>query len=231
MAFIPGVIASLLGSGAVPSLIETGAGLLKKVASTVLGERGGDIAGKVIDTGAGLLKGIAGGGDPVSSLVKAGTGLLQNVLAEPSAPALTATPGQMRMRARPIEDFASRMEFPEDVTTFQTTPAGRILAPDMKEAANMRTVIVPSPFMPRRMAGPRVAPHSAGTDAPEGDMSEDPSQGFRVLSQRGRMRHENLSAPRPRDAETAAEAARAPRRARKKKKGVVPPASFKRYFG
>jgi len=226
MAFIPGVIASLLGSGAVPNLIETGAGLLKKVASTVLGERGGEIAGKVIDVAAPVLKGIAGGGNPLDLLLKTGTGLLQNVLGEPSAPHMTTPNGARAMMASrtPIGDYRDRMDFPDDVSTFATTPAGRVILPDPMEAANGRTVIVPSPFMPRRMAGPRVAPHVSARGGYEGDLSDDPSAGFRVLSQKSRAQHNNLSAPRPDDAPTAREANR------KGRKNGVAPASFKRYF-
>lgn len=207
MAFLPGLLASVIGSGALPSVIDTGAGLLKNLANTFLGARGGDIASKIIDPAAGIIKGLVGGAK-----------------AEPSAPALTAPPSMMAER-RPIEHFASRMEYPNDMTTFDTTPAGRILLPDAKEAANMRTIVVPSPFMPRRLAGPRIAPHATQY---EEELSEDPSASFRVLSLKSRMRHDNQSAPRPTDATTATEKVIAKKS--RKKRANIPPASFKRYF-
>lgn len=157
---------------------------------------------KLIETGAGLLTNLLGG-------------LGQDRSAPPAPVAHVA----------PMSDIVSKlsraMEYPSDITTPATTPAGRIVMPDRMGASNYRTVVVPSPFRPRKTAGPRAIPYGEGPE--EHDV--DPYDDFRVVSFNRRKRRGHLSAPRPRDALTRTE-----KKVLKKMKKLPPPSRYKRYF-
>lgn len=122
-AILPGLIASVLGSGVVPSVVDAAAPLLKTVLPDAL-----------VNTGADIIKGVA------------------NTFAPPAAqPAKAETPSRGQYEPRPtpemiegLETAGSRMESPSHVSTNLTTPAGRVIAPSMMNAANNRSIIVPS---------------------------------------------------------------------------------------